>query len=598
MRKNALLLASTVVAVVALAGLVCFAADPLLYAPANETKETPFHLNPDVLAAGEVNGTEDVYPVMQDLLDNPGDITLNIRIRDAASAEAALANYRKYHGNLAHLVITLDMNQSEIETFANSTEVQDQLFEQLMNDTATLDALKDLELHYQDSSDPSMVTSVRYQGAALQTRLHELYSRYAGEYDTVVPISTKHGLDTTGYNESLDHFQQIVRQADDAFGNVPKVKRERAFNSSTPFITLAIYPREAVYRDTILALGYLNVPDLNTTITLMLDDTMLMNLSADDTGAYQGTFTIERIPAGSHNLTARAENITSPKVSLLIDPVNSTTTLSALPVPGKLEAICNGTVIANEPVRYAPYVIAEKGEIIADGTTDGNGAFNTTVPLSAGTHYIYAAFSSPDYPVNASKSDLVNVTIEAPQGIAAETKGNLQDPVIVWALVVAILAASGGGAFWYLFRKKGPARRSGRDFPAAGDLLPPESPLPEKTPEQVRLDRALFSSLKRDSLFDRYRRLLGLSGLSEAAHQVYLILAGRIAMRRHIERYQTLTSRELAHTCKEDRCGPSLHSFVGSYEKIRYGGKTDEPSRTAFESTMDTVDRDTRGDRH
>ena len=598
MKTKVLVLASVAAAIVALAGLVCFAADPLLYSPANETPETAYHLNPDVLIAENVNGTTDVYPGMQDILDNAGDITLNIRIRDPASAEAALAEYRKYHGNLKHLIIQLDMNQSEIETFANSTEVQDQLFEQLMNDTATLDALKDLELHYQDSSDPSMVTSVRYQGAALQTRLHELYSRYANEYDTVVPISTKHGLDTAGYNESLEQFQEIVRQADTAFGNVPKVKRERAFNSSTSFITLAIYPREAVYRDTILVLGYLNVMDLNTTITISIDNATLMNLSADDTGAYQGTFTIEKIPAGRHNVTARAADLTSPQVPLLIDPVNSTTTLSARAVAGRQEAVCNGTVIANVPVRYAPYSIVEKGKTVAQGTTDNKGAFNTTVPLSAGTHILYAAFSSRAYPINASESDPVTVTIETPPGIATETSGDVQNPVFVWALVAGILAASGGGAFWYLSRKKGADGRPGRGSPTAIDILPPEAPQAEKTPEQVRIDRAIFSALKHDTLFARYKRLLGLSGLSEAAHQVYLILAGRIAMRRHIDRYQTLTSRELAHTCKEERFGPLLHSFVGAYEKIRYGGKSDERARGAFESSLNTVDRETRGDKH
>ena len=142
MTHKALFAAIIIAAAVALAGLLVAAAHPLLYSPVNETPETEFHLNPDVLTAGEVNSTSDVYPIMQDLLDSPGDIVLNIRINDIESAQAALAEYQKTYGTLDHLVIRLDMNQSEIDTFARSAEVQDQIFQQLMNESATLDALQ------------------------------------------------------------------------------------------------------------------------------------------------------------------------------------------------------------------------------------------------------------------------------------------------------------------------------------------------------------------------------------------------------------------------------------------------------------------------
>ena len=76
------------------------------------------------------------------------------------------------------------------------------------------------------------------------------------ENATVMSISTKHGLDTTNYEKSSEEFQKIIKEAD-ALGEMPEpVRAARAFNSSTAFLTLAIYPREAVYRDTILVLGY------------------------------------------------------------------------------------------------------------------------------------------------------------------------------------------------------------------------------------------------------------------------------------------------------------------------------------------------------
>lgn len=598
--KKILLLAAAGLALVALAGLASFAVNPLLYSPANETLETEYHLNPDALTATSVNSTTDVYPVMQEMLDGSGDITMNIRIHDLDSAQAALADYRKYGGNLNHLVVTLDMNQSEVNTFVNSTRAQGDLFGQLINDTATLDALKDLEIQYQNSANPEMTASVKYQGSALRTRIHDLYGKYQKEYDTTMPISTRHGLNTTGYSDSLAEVQKIVQQADDAFGDAPGVQHVRAFNASTPFLTLAAYPREATYRDTIVLFGYLNFEDLSTPVTISLDNTTLMNLSADDTEAYHGSFTVETIPAGVHYLTARAANLTSVQIPITIDPVNSTTLLSVKSVRGKTAALCTGTVTANHPVRYAPYTIREKSEIIYRGTTDGKGAFNTTVPLFTGTHVLTAAFSSSAYPVNASESAPQNVTIEEIPGIASGSSGTWFGTLMIWVAVAVVLTASGAGAYWYLGRKK-PAVRADRTvrYGDEADFIQPVEPVKEKLPSTpVRLERAILAALKRENLAARYQKLLRSAGLSPAARQVYLILIGRIAVKQNIGRYQVMTPTEFAGCCTGEGVVVSLSPFIAAYQEIRYNGRSDDRIRTEFETAMTALDRETKGDRH
>jgi hypothetical protein len=361
---------------------------------------------------------------------------------------------------------------------------------------------------------------------------------------------------------------------------------------------LAIYPRQAVYRDTILVLGYLNTPDLNTSVTVFSDGTPLIHVTPDQTGEYRGSFTVERIPAGSHNISAQAGSLSSPPVYLTVSPVNSTTTLSARPVPGRMAARCTGTVIANHPVRSAPFTVTENGELLIRGTTDGAGAFNVTLPLSAGTHIIQAHFSSPDYPVSASESTPVSLTIlPLPASSSPEERGDFWKTVVTGAAIIGILAASGGGAFWYLGRKK---RSVTPVEEPAGFVETSRIPRPEpRTPqESTRIDRAILSALKQDALFSRFRNLLISYGLSEAAHLIYLILASRIAVRLRIDRYRTLTPRELGQICEGERYGKSLRSFIAEYEKIRFAGSTGRQVQSDLEVTMVKTDRETRGDHH
>jgi len=598
-KQATLVLVSLAAACVALICLASFATHPLLYSTANESRETEYHLNPDVLKESGINSTTDIYPLMEDMLDSSGDITMNIRIRDYDSAQAALADYQRYRARLDHLVVTLDMNQSDIDTFVKNSQTQGQIYQQLMNDTATLDALNDLEVRYQNSENPEMTASVKYQGAALRNRIHDTYQKYEQVHTNTTTISTRHGINSTKYTDSLNDVRAVDNEADAAYADAPQVQHMRAFNASTPFLTLAAYPHNVTYLDTIVLFGYLNIEDLSTPVAITLDNTTLVNITADDTEAYHGSILVESIPTGTHTLIAYASNLTSVPIPITVEPVNSSTTLSVKAIKGMTAALCTGTVTANHPVRYAPYTIEEGETILSLGTTDGKGAFNTTVPLFTGTHILTASYSSPVIPVNASRSPPQNVTITEIPGIAPGSSGTWFGTVIVWAAFVIILTLSVAGAYWYLNRTKtvvpkDPATRYG----PIPDYERPEKKEPVKpTTLPARLEQAILSALKRETLATRYNKLLRSAGLSAAAHQVYRILAGRIAGKLGIGQFQTLTPREFTGRCTEKGAPASLPPFIKTYETIRYGGKADNTTRLAFEAAMTALDRELKGDR-
>jgi hypothetical protein len=574
-----------VIGIIALAGLLFFARSPVLYSPENASADTKYHVNTEPLMSQPVNSTTDIYPLMQDLLNRPGSITLDIRLRDPDSTLADLAAYEKTFGRLDNLVINLDMNESEIENFTTSSQAQDGIFRQLANDTATLDALKDLQIRYRSSQDPEMMVAVNYQGAALKKRLDELYGMYVNEHQKVLPVSAKLGLDITQYNQSTVEFQRIVHETD-AFVTAPA----RPVNlTGGPYLSLGIEPDHADYRDTVSVLGQLASPENADSVAISMDGNPVNNFTPDQNGEYTGSFTVERIAAGNHTLVAEAANITSSPAVLTVNSVNSKTTLKARPDPKNPAAICNGTVLANRPVRFAPFTIRENNQTLFSGTTDDSGKFNVSVPLFPGTHVLVARFDAPDYPVNASESGpgRVNIPVTVPTP-------KTRNPLILMAAVAVVLAVSLGGSYTYLRRKNvfGPVVAEPAGAPAAGsDLAAPQGPgrRPETTaPATIPAGETVLSC---------YEQAREAQGISDAAYLAYRLLSGRIAGLRHIVRHLTHTPREIAHACRDAAYGTAFTRFVSAYEQIRYGGGRSAGEQAEFTESLVQADQTTGGDR-
>jgi len=596
MTRNIPLTVVIIAGLVALAGLVYFAVtSPLLYSPQDAQAETQFQVNTDALKADPVNATTDIYPLMQDLLDRPGSVTLNIRLRDLDSADADLAAYMKTYGKLDNLVINLDMNESEIQNFTLSSEMQDEIFEKLANETETLDALKNLEIRYRDSNDPDMLVSVQYQGTALQKRLGELYSRYKQEHEKNLPISAKLNLDTAKYNQSVEEFQKIVQEAEDRFGTTVPVP---VYDASLPSsLTLAVEPNRAIYRDTVQVLGHLvPVEDTNATISILMDGNPVKNVTADENGEYTGSLVIERVSRGTHTLVAESRDIRSPEALLIVLAVNSTTTLAAQQDPGNLGVICTGSVLANRPVRFAPFAILENNRTLINGTTDGQGTFNITFPLSAGNHTLIARFNSSEYPVKASESEPVFVEIQKPVVISPGVAKKMWDPFGIILSAACVIVLSAAGAFLY-FRKKTVSDQvitvpidisvsSGDESNSLWELEPLSEPI----------DPGSSSPLTPDALLRRYEDLSRTEGASNAAFDIYRILAGRAAQHCHIDRYLTRTPREMAAASRNERFGAAFSRFIMAYENIRYAGRAGEEDQDLFKSALVLADKNLRGE--
>jgi len=98
------------------------------------------------------------------------------------------------------------------------------------------------------------------------------------------------------------------------------------------------------------------------------------------------------------------------------------------------------------------------------------------------------------------------------------------------------------------------------------------------------------------TLLTRYFDCLIEHGLSEAARQAYLDLAGRVATRLRLPAFRTLTPREMSRAASTERYAGIFARFVGIYEQIRYAGRKSEQDR--FEAELPHADTVVGGDRH
>ena len=95
------------------------------------------------------------------------------------------------------------------------------------------------------------------------------------------------------------------------------------------------------------------------------------------------------------------------------------------------------------------------------------------------------------------------------------------------------------------------------------------------------------------SLMDRSWAALTKDGLSDAAREAYLALAGRIAQSLGVPvAFRTLTPREMTEFCAGERYAGIFGHFVGNYEKIRYGSSDNEKDRQGFEDALRTADQE------
>lgn len=560
-------------AVVALCGLVTFAANPVLYIPAKDPIVSTYHQNPAVFRQDTINSTNDIVPLMQDVIDRQKPVAVDVRGNETDTVKRDLARYDRASSALQVKIIQYNMRGGEIEPFLAGTENQRVILYGLSRQEEALNGL--IAAGMRAGGDSDAKATIASQMAAGKEAERSLLTMYLDNCSAVMKISSRIGLDTRSYEEAKALIQGILQEIE----NAPETTPVNLTETGADRITLLIEPTTAVYGDTVQVYGIATPAQKNQSVVILLDNTPFTTGTTDATGNYYSRFMVERISGGNHSIAARTGNITSPQKILGIRMSGTTTTLNAEPgYRNNSEAgvYCDGTVMAGQPVRNAPVTLLAEGDAAMTIMTAENGTFREFLPLSGGSHSVTAQFSADGYPLNPSSSSPVSVVVPA-------TPIRLVDLLGVAIVFFGIL----GVAYLWLIRRM---ERKTSPVPESEDggldslLSDTASPLPAdpaELPPEI------------GTLFARYQAILKEQGLSDAARKAYLDLAARIATHLRLPSYRTLTPRELSGTCTTKSYGGIIDIFVDSYERIRYGGSTKQQDKTGFEQELKAADTET-----
>jgi len=379
---------------------------PLIYSREQDSFISHYHDNTDVLKLQQLNSTTDLLPLMQDLMDFTGPIVLNINLRDMDQVRRDIALFKTYNKNLDNLIVKLDMKESEINDFSKSKTKQRELLDELLNASVSLDELKNLEIQYRDQNNPNMLVSLTLQQEAIRKKIKDIYGQYQNETKKVEEIGQKFGANTIKEEESLQEFQQIVKENDKT---VPIIDTS---STRIPTMSLIIKPDAGKYLDAIDISAFYSSTGIqknNYPITIFIDNDPVRQASTDNEGVFHDTFVIEKITAGIHQINATSGSTVSEPRTLNVTAVSSFTSIILKPVSNKPEVQVSGTVVANKPVRSASVNIVVDSRTSIQLTTDKNGLYKTQMRFSPGTHWIDARFDNASYPIFSSISSAYEI---------------------------------------------------------------------------------------------------------------------------------------------------------------------------------------------
>jgi len=533
-----------------------YVSDPVLYT-LKQDATSPFHQNPDILKQISREQSATMLPLMNDVLDATGTLTLNIKLRDFELAERDLETYREQMRSMDNLVINLDMSESELEEFRKNNQKNLQSMQSLLNDTKRFDELQKLEIRYRDENRPDLLYSITYEGEALKSKIAENYRSYSSREDAIVNQSRTFDLNTTRYEESVQVFDEIVKEIEQE--QETRHREVTATHRPQVQLSIAVQPDHGVYRDRLQISGTLSGGNVSAQpVTIVLDSRNLTTVKIDELGRYAHTLTIGQIHTGNHLVYAIAGITYSEVRTFTVAPLETNLTLQVLETEAHGEMLIRGSLHAISetgiPVSGAPVQVMADGKRIATVTTNATGSYNRTLTLAEGTYRIKAVFDTDTFPLNASESELHVIEIREP----------FAPPYLIYALFL-MLASVGAG--WYLRgRRRIPEPESQKDVPKPPAVEDTAAALPGSSAEPLTATAEI-------SMTDRFRQLFAAGNLNEAAHLLYLTMVDRIAVRFGIELPPSMTPREIGAACRERPAAEALGNFIALYERIRYGGR-------------------------
>lgn len=556
---------------------------PLLYSLELEKPSTLYHINIHAEELRIVNSSDDVNPLMQEILDYSGPIALNIRMQDINAASADLKQYSNKYRNFDKLVINLEMTESEISDFQNNTKLQEELFTELMNASESLNTLKRLEFRYRDQKDITSLKTVAFQGEALQKKIKTIRNKYNLVNTEIQNQSLKYNLNTSKIEQAKIDINKFV---DDITDDQEIIKKEVAFTPyETPIskITLIITPERGTYKDIIHYSGFISgFNSKNKNYILFIDGNEYISSRTDDVGQYSIYKPIEKMKTGMHIVTAQSGSLLSESVQLYAYPVNSTIDLSIKAKSSEPIIILSGQLKTNAEVSYAPVHSIINNDTWNTTLTDIHGKYNSNITLPEGRYLVYSLFNDTSYPILSNQSQIYEVVSSGTHIISIRLLTE-EDYSIWFILILIFFVIIGGFVGFYLISH----RKNTKSWNENG----PEDTFPSNIKQyQNESSYSNIQEISNNDLLSIFQICIQDHRLSESARHVYLIILNKIIHNTPIYHYKSLTIREIAGFVSMKPYGIAFQKFAGIYEKIRYGGSETSKDKKELEKRIDEIE--------
>jgi hypothetical protein len=530
------------------------AASPVIYSSDNHTI-TQLHQDPAALKRISAERSNDLIPLISDILDATGTVVVSIKAKDFETAERDIKEYLERSHRLDSLVINLDMTETELEEFRQNNALNRQSLQDLLNDTRRFDELQRLEIRCKDENRPDLLYSVTYEGEALRAKIGENYQGYSARRDAIVATGDQLGVDTTRYEQSVEDLADIVEEVEKR----QEIRRQEVQTILPPrqHLSLSITPDQCVYGDGILIAGDLTggTPLNDRAVDIFFDSRNWTTTATDANGHYHVGYVIGRVRAGTHLLYAVSGSTYSKVATITVLPLESNLTLKIDDAADSGNITFEGRLTTSEkPVSRAPVQILANGVVVLSTETNLTGHYSASYALSEGTYQVMARFSDTSFPLNASESQSRTVVVAS------------QVPTVPLLVATGAVLLSLTGAVWYVWRRNREA------MPLINPDTPADGKDDDETPASEPASESGLSEQEPEDALQAYERLLQDGDLSGATHLLYLSMTERIAARCCLEGHLAMTPREMASACNDRAIGSPLRRFVETYEPIRYAG--------------------------
>ncbi|QSZ67850.1 DUF4129 domain-containing protein [Methanofollis aquaemaris] len=516
------------VLIVACLALVAFhAQEPMLYTAENTSSIGEVDLS--VAEKMDPKKAETVMPLLEEILGQGGPVVLSVKVKDWESAQKELEEYAEMTRSMDNLVLSLDLSGTDINEFREKSRENRDALETLVNGTARLDHLKQLEVTYRDSDNPSMYYSVIYEEEAIKKQLQESYKTYSGHSDDLSAIGEKYETDTAKLKDSVETYGEIVGGLDNGTSR-PGIP--------APGIGISLAPTEAKFGDLVRWHGTLGTRTEGTEIESYLDSRPYETTVTGAGGEYAFSYPIEKTRAGPHLVYVQSDRSASDLVpfSVLTSPSNL-----SLQVTAEDEVVtCTGTLTANgRGVDGARVQVIVDNAVVARPVTGKEGDYEVEVSLKAGEHRLRAEFTGEEYPLWPSSSEEIPVQT----GSSPFSPRNLM--TIGGGLAIGLLA---GVVFLRWSRRR-----------------------PDVAPDTAHRDEEISVTAEETATGEVQAPTIPQTP-EEAAARLWIDLADAAGIEYDVKNPRSQTPRELVKALKYTPGAESAGAFVKLYERIRYAG--------------------------